>query len=113
MRFSDYKACVTLPEGGMLCFNARTGQLEIVAVNVKPANLESVSKDAVFKLKNKLDALAKKAQPAENSEAPHTTAAVLSKPERSAAPDANVIDEFVKLYEQSKEDVDEHTSSYP
>jgi hypothetical protein len=59
MGFDDYKACVTLPDGGMLCFNERTGQIEIVHVTVKPTDLKSVSKEAIVNLKTKLDELGK------------------------------------------------------
>lgn len=56
MGFEDYKLYVALPDGGMLCFNERTEQVEIVVVNVKPLNLKSVPKDAIIELKEKLDA---------------------------------------------------------
>jgi len=59
MDFEDYKAHVPLPNGDTLCFNERNGQMEIVSVTAKPANLRTVSKDALVKLKMKLDALNK------------------------------------------------------
>jgi hypothetical protein len=59
MGFDDYKACVPLLNGEMLCFNERTRQMEIVALTVKPADLQSASKDDVMKLKAKLDTLNK------------------------------------------------------
>lgn len=59
MGFDDYKAYVMLPDGGMLCFNERTGQIEIVHVTVAPADLKLVPKDAIVNLKTKLDALGK------------------------------------------------------
>jgi hypothetical protein len=56
MGFDDYKVCVPLPNGEMLCFNERTRQMEIVAITVKPTDLSSASKDDIMKLKAKLDA---------------------------------------------------------
>lgn len=57
MGLEDYAVCVPLPDGDMLCFNRRTRGVEIVAVKSRPADLETVSKDALMKLKDKLDAL--------------------------------------------------------
>lgn len=55
MGLDDYKAGVTLPDGNMLCFNKRTRQIEILTISSQPADLASVSKDAIMRLKDKLD----------------------------------------------------------
>jgi len=59
MGLDDYKACVPLPNGEMLCFNERTCQIEVVSLTVKPADLRSASKDDIMKLKAKIDTLNK------------------------------------------------------
>jgi len=62
MGFEDYKTCVPLPGGELLCFNSRTRQVEIVEVYAKPADLETIPKDAILKLKTQLDEVNKKAR---------------------------------------------------
>lgn len=106
MRFNNYKACVTLDESRMLCFNKRTKQIEILDVVAKPANIEEVPEKDLVRLKAQLDSLNSKAHPV----AP-TAYSIAQKPTPTETDNDPklTLREYLNLYAVAEEMSNEHT----
>lgn len=55
MGFGEYKVCIPIANGELLCFNERTLAPEIIEYKAKPADLRSISTDALIRLKTARD----------------------------------------------------------
>jgi hypothetical protein len=54
MSFDDYKACVPLSDGSLLCYNSKTHVTEIVDYKIRVADLVEIPQATVMLLMKKL-----------------------------------------------------------